>query len=451
MPLGGKARAKGFAKGLLLLLALLACGLPVVMLAHPISYVPLIAVCVLVVLSWVYLRILRATFSCDLSQMAGSCELGQDVSLRMTLVNASVLPHPRVDVAFFVSDLFGDYDTVRTVSVALAPRESANFDFDVSFAHLGRYEAGVESVVLHDVLGLFSATLDGFDSGHVIVRPRLFDFGELDVLAATESDDAEHVKLVVNGGTDYASVREYRYGDPLKTVHWNLTARNAAGEMYTRLYETYVNPSACVVVDPFADPLTVTAALDAAADNGHAARKADRAYQAARSEVLMGVFDGVMEAAVSFSQFARAQGVECTVRYLDRTCSPSTACLVSEGDSDRLTLDAMRICELGSEGEGEAVAGQAGLVMGVLREEGLGQRGAGTVAFATSRIDDAIASALEDIAMCGRVPVLLLALPSGLVGRSRAERLAPLRRLAAAGVPYYVVEATLAGSKVVTA
>ena len=89
--------------------------------------------------------------------------------------------------------------------------------------------------------------------------------------------------------------------------------------------------------------------------------------------------------------------------------------------------------------------------MGVLREEGLGQRGAGTVAFATSRIDDAIASALEDIAMCGRVPVLLLALPSGLVGRSRAERLASLRRLAAAGVPYYVVEATLAGSKVVTA
>ncbi len=414
-------------KALLLVATLLLCGIPVALVAHPVSYVPLIMVVLAVGASFAYLCILKRTFAISEEGMRRSCERGESVGLAVTLSNASILPHPRVVVYFYITDLFGEYDAMRTMTVPLGPREVSTFSFDANFTHLGRYFAGVDHVQLTDLFGLFSCTVQNAHRRQVIVRPRLFDLRDVDISEA-EEESASMVKPITADGTDYASVREYRFGDPLKTVHWNLTARSATGTMYTRLFETYVTPSVSVVIDPFS--------------------------QASDREALMSLFDGMMEGASSLSRFARAQGIECIIRYLGRGFEPASICLAGEEDSDELILSAHRIVSLSrgadgkagaageSEGDSADIRRAASIPIELFVQEGTGSQGASNIAFVTSRLDEDILVALEEVTARRRQAMLMLVVPATLIGRQRTEFLSPLTQLSAMGIPYYVLEST---------
>lgn len=401
---------------------LLACAaallvLPVLLIAHPISYVPLVAAVLLVVVSWVYLQVLRRSLDVSVTEMSDSCERGQQAQLNVALSNASRLPFPRIELAFFVTDLFGAYDDVERLTCALRPREVSDLGFDVRFAHLGTYDAGIDHVVVHDLLGLFSARIENGARRAVVVRPREVDMRRADVTHVVPEETRTMLKPVASDDMDYASVREYRYGDPLKTIHWNLTARDPAATMYTRLYEAYVNPALAIVVDPYAP------------DYG--------------AEELMSLFDGTVECAAALSAQARAAGVDAEVRYIDRTRTPAAARLASAADADDLVTDMLRITPVAEAGA------HAAATETLLRSTGLMTHGFGNVALVTSRLDADILTTLVEIRMRRRNALAFVAVPRSLEGRERESFLAPLRRLDDAGVAYYVVESTEIETKVV--
>lgn len=418
---GKRARRKGAAKtpqqgrrrtaagkALTLGLVLASCTVCVLLLASPISYVPLTALLVALAASFAYLQILKRGFSFSEQQMIDSCERGHEVGMRVVLSNRTPLPFPRIDMAFFITDLFGAYDASRSMTVNLGPRETRSYDFDASFSHLGRYEAGVESIVIHDLLGLFTARIENTRRRSVVVRPRVFDFHQADISEAGEEESANPVKTVTDDSADYASVREYHYGDPLKTIHWNLSARSIDGTLYTRLFELNVSPTLRIVMDPFS--------------------------AAQGSEVLMELFDAIVEATASLSRTALGSGIECSIAYLDRKLEPATTKLLSDADADELVLDLKRIeCV-------EQAQDRADLPIEMLRSEGCGPGASSNIAFATSRIDARISTALTDIAARHRNPILLLAVPASLAGHEREEFLAPARHLSLMGIPCIVVE-----------
>lgn len=401
----------------LLVCAGLLLVLPVLLIAHPISYVPLVAAVLLVAVSWVYLQVLRRSLGVSVAQMSVSCERGQQAELSVALSNVSRLPFPRIDLAFFVTDLFGDYDDVKSLVCALRPGEESELRFDVRFAHLGTYDAGIDHVVVHDLLGLFSARIEEGARRAVVVRPRTVDLGRADVTRVVPDESRNMLKPVASDDMDYANVREYRYGDPLKTIHWNLTARDPAGTMYTRLYETYVNPALAIVVDSYAP--------------GYG------------SEDLMSLFDGMVECAAALSAQARAAGVDTEVRYLDRTQAPAAGHLASASDADDLVMDMLRITPA------EEAGVHAAATEALLRSTGLMTHGFGNVAFVTSRLDANLLTTLVEIRMRRRNALAFVAVPRSLEGRDRERFLAPLHRLDDAGVAYCVVESTEIETKVV--
>ncbi len=443
------ARRVRLVKGALLVATLLVCALPVALIAHPISYVPLITVVLLVCTSYAYLRVLKHFFSFDEDQMAHSCMRGSKVDLSVVLNNACILPHARIELAFYVTDLFGEYDAMRYMRVPLGPRKTEKFDFDVRFAHVGSYAAGVDSIVLTDLLGLFTTRIENTSRHQVVVRPRLFDLVEPDISEASENE-AVILKSITSDSFDYASVREYTRGDPLKTIHWNLSAKSVNDTLYTRLFETYVSPSLSVVLDPFAalpGKKRARASVSAGATTAASAHAPSSATTAASahapsnakantSEELMSLFDGLVETTASLSRYARSQGVECVVHYVGASLTPCSACLASDEDLDELVLNAQHITSV-DEGRKEA-----SVPLEMLRAEGLGRQGASNVALVTARIDAEELSILSDITACRRQAILFLCVPSTLVGREREAYLAPLASLAALGIPYYLFEST---------
>jgi uncharacterized protein (DUF58 family) len=349
--------------------------------------------------------------------MAHSCERGQQAELAVSLSNSSILPFPRLEMEFFVTDLFGDYDEVTRLTCALGSREQNTLDFGVRFAHLGTYEAGINHVVVHDLLGLFSSRLNDSARRSIIVRPRKVDMASVNTLQVVLDESRNMLKPVASDDMDYANVREYRFGDPLKTIHWNLTARNPGHVMYARLYEAYVNPSLAIIVD---------------------------AYSFAHEpEELMSLFDGMVECAVALATQAREAGIDAEVRYLDRSHTPASVRLASAADADDLVMGMLRITP--AEEAGAWAVGTENM----LRGAGLSSHGFGNVAFVTSRVDAGLLAALGEIRMRRRNVMAFVAVPRTLEGKKRESYLAPLRSLAAVGIAYYAVESTEVETKVV--
>lgn len=395
-------------KGLLLFAALIACGLPVLLIASPISYIPLITVLLLVLCSFVYVQVLRRTFSFSEEQIQQVCERGTNAALKVTLTNKSIFPHTYVDVCFSISDLFGGTAAVKNITVSLGPLQTNSFEFSAQFGHVGRYTAGVDSVVLHDFLGLFGAKIEQPICHQVLVRPRLFSFP--DVKMEESSDSVTQLMKVINStdSVDYSGVREYRFGDPLKTVHWNLSSRTADNTLYTRLFEEFVSPSLSIIMDCFSDFND--------------------------DEDLMCAFDGVVESASSFARFARRQGVDCVVRYLNRNWESVSVNLGTEADTEQLVLSAQRIQALSKDSRYEA------LPLEMLVQEGMRARGSANVALVTARLSSQMLVVLSELAARHILPILVVCLPASFAGKERQNYLKPLVALQGLGIPYFVME-----------
>ncbi|MFQ4147813.1 DUF58 domain-containing protein [Arthrobacter sp. LAPM80] len=102
--------------------------------------------------------------------------------------------------------------------------------------------------------GLFA---DPFDVAFV---PRLLDGGtrltiapaavELPPISLTDGrgqDGSRSIKELAHASSDDAMTREYRYGDPLRRVHWAVTARQ--GKLMVRADESVTTPEAALVLD----------------------------------------------------------------------------------------------------------------------------------------------------------------------------------------------------------
>lgn len=90
----------------------------------------------------------------------------------------------------------------------------------------GRYAVGPTTVVASDPFGLVTAESRSTDTAELIVRPETVALAPLALPMAWRDGAATMSHSVGAGGSDDASVREYRYGDDLRKVHWRSSARS---------------------------------------------------------------------------------------------------------------------------------------------------------------------------------------------------------------------------------
>ncbi len=85
-----------------------------------------------------------------------------------------------------------------------------------------------------------------------LVLPRTEPLGSLPFVETRSSrETATHTEPRRGQGREYLSVREYRAGDPMRHVHWGLTARH--GELMVREFEQEHTPRLAIWVDTESD------------------------------------------------------------------------------------------------------------------------------------------------------------------------------------------------------
>lgn len=386
----------------LAVLAVVLCAVIPVFLNDFIGYLPLLALVCVMAVSFVYLQVLKRSLTFDATSLVPTCERGQNIDFVVKFENTSPLVFPRIEVLVYISDLFGKADVVQPVSMVLMPHEQRDFSFEAQFDHIGTYSAGIAQITVSDVLGLFFHTIRNDDIHTVEVLPRLVDIDSVSLTSTATSDSRRARQTLTADDMDYAGVREYVWGDPLKTIHWKLSSRQTDGDYLTRLFEAYSNPGACILVDTSTPQYT--------------------------TEELMCLYDTLMESALSLNRYAMAQGLDVVVEFVDKTHQKRRAQLRSEWDFPQIASAVLPV----HVGEGVEF-------LDMFEQEGKSLHGQDNIIVCTSHVSERIVTGLLQLRLRKKNPLLVVAVPPHADPEDVRRFTAPLRRLAADGVGYAVV------------
>ena len=378
-------------------------AVPALFVNDAIGYAPIIAYLVVLLLSFAYVRILRRSLSFEELGVGTECTRGETVNLKLLLKNASILPAIRVQALFYMSDIFGGEGATDIHNITLGPRRERTFEFGIRFDHIGSYEVGIREVRVYDVFGIFSAVYDNDHLTEVNVQPRVFDIDDLPITKDAAVEAKKSFTSVINDGMDYSGVREYRWGDPIKTIHWKLSSRLSAGEYLTRLYETNANPGMTVISDFDAPEYTV--------------------------DELMGIYDAVVECSFSIERFAAANGFDAEFVFEDKAKRRRRFMAPFAGRHQEV-LD--RMPQIFSPGTGKDA-------LAIIREEQNSQFGQSNLIVITSVLSQELMESLAAARVGKRVPVLFAIVPATIDDEKRKQIMARLRRLNASGVSYSVL------------
>lgn len=385
---------------LLILFALTV--IPMVFLNNLFGYLPAIMLAVLLVYSKIYVVILKKMLMFEENSDITNCMRGSDSRFAVHIRNKSILVYPRMEIYFSMSDLFGGDDSITTSVITLGPLERRKFEFDINFSHIGTYRAGLKKVVLWDLLGIFRAEIENEHTYQIQVSPRVFDVSKLYVSNSTFTESRQMLIPTSMDGMDYTGVREYVIGDPIKTIHWKLSART--NDYVTRQYESYGNSGISIIMD-FLSPLYDT-------------------------ESMMSIFDGIVETALSVEQYARKNGMESELVYYNKSMHKKRYVTRLRANPFELIADLPKV----SDKKGSVTA------LDLLMQEGNSTYGQGNIAFCTAEVTPELTRALLEIKARRRNPILFVIVPNILTGEERRKYLKPLRSLDYARIPYYVLE-----------
>lgn len=174
--------------------------------------------------------------------------VGGSARFRIILYHSSFLPliRPRVRLGW-TNQLTRESGESKLTLTARKPAE-----LTVPAAHCGRLVCRVEGAVCCDLLGLFPLPVRKGPERAVLILPVHLELEGKEELAAGENAGTVLRPRPGGGpGEDY-DLREYRVGDPLRSVHWKLSSKK--DELVVR--ETLEPQQAAIVVtyDHFGPP-----------------------------------------------------------------------------------------------------------------------------------------------------------------------------------------------------
>jgi uncharacterized protein (DUF58 family) len=197
----------------------------------------------LTVPAWLIVRQARAGLGVSHSAGPARTDVGDPIEAKLTLAN----PNAIATGPLRVTEAVPGGRPLRFSVAGVRARQRRTVSYPLPLLGRGRYSLGPTTVVASDPFGLVLATTVSTDRTELIVRPKAETLPGLSLPTAWRDGSASLSFSVGSGGSDDASIREYRYGDDLRKIHWRSTARS--GSMMVRQEERPWQGETLVLLD----------------------------------------------------------------------------------------------------------------------------------------------------------------------------------------------------------
>lgn len=377
------------------LFVLILSAAPAVLVNTLLGYGPVVLVLLCGVLSFAWLCLLRNKLEFDVNTDVRSCVRGENSQFQVYVKNAGRLPATGINAVFFTSDPDGLDEQMTTLRLTLSPKEERSFGFSAKFPHIGSYRAGIRRMELSDIFGIFRAVSNEEKSDCIEVLPQVAQISSMPVTSSVQTESTRMSVQSLLNGSDYTGVREYAFGDPIKSIHWKLSAH--AGGLMTKQMESYSNTGMSVVLNlqiPAADGLA-----------------------------RMDEFDAVIEAGVAAGNYAAEQGMDYDLLFY-RQNGDVMRSVPSSFRALHGIVEEMRLSEPNQEQD----------IVRMLRENCQGVYSQANIVVCSCVLTKELAEMLVKLKQGGRTPILFLILSGELGEKERQDRTAQLRRLEYANI-----------------
>jgi uncharacterized protein (DUF58 family) len=185
--------------------------------------------------------------------------IGDEIELVQSIENRKPLPVPWLRITEFLpqglelvgkEDQFIDYvgGTTMEETASLGRYERMRRRHRVKLLARGHYQVSHSALASGDLFGLYvkNKSVDPH-RWNLIVYPDTVPLPDLDLAAARPIGDALSRVPIWRDPTRPAGVREYRPGDPVKTIDWKTTARR--NELFVRVFDPSVSQYAVVLTE----------------------------------------------------------------------------------------------------------------------------------------------------------------------------------------------------------
>ena len=220
----------------------------------------------------------------------------------VTVVNDAPVPVLRAQTSITLApeDTDGVAPEGMTAKMLVGPafslraRSQHTAAFTRAFSHVGIFQLESAGMRIFDLFGLFSRVCSAPGKWRVRVVPNIYRLSYGIPRDRVLMQESLGIPDSPADALDYDRVRDYRPGDPLKTIHWKIVA-HSQGELYTKLFETPTITATTLTIDPFGPS---TAGSDA--------------------EIAYHLHDTMLEGAFSLIEHAHENDIAGRLRFVRR-------------------------------------------------------------------------------------------------------------------------------------
>ncbi|MBA3946215.1 MAG: DUF58 domain-containing protein [Herpetosiphonaceae bacterium] len=180
------------------------------------------------------------------------------VELAIQIVNHKLLPitalhvqeHATIGLDWSGAQRAQDWrptsQTLQRVT-SLGAYESVRWRYQLRCPHRGTFRFGPTTLEAGDPFGFTLRQLQLAKRAELVVYPRVLPLAELGLASGRPLGDSRSRHWLFTDPAHTAGARDYRFGDPLKSIHWPTTARR--GSLQTRIYEPTMSLDLMVFLD----------------------------------------------------------------------------------------------------------------------------------------------------------------------------------------------------------
>lgn len=170
----------------------------------------------------------------------------QQFAVTVTVRNRFIVPVSPMKLTGVFQDEDGNLISDKTMIVSVMPFCKSEFVFNGCLKYRGEYRLGLSEAVIYDLLGIFRFRIRLTPKINTVIAPRRLTVGQSNALCSDDYDSAR-TRMSFFENNSFSAVREYVEGDPLRHVHWKLSAKQ--DKLMVKQMEQNLGTNALIITD----------------------------------------------------------------------------------------------------------------------------------------------------------------------------------------------------------